>query len=130
MKSCLSSILFIVFINSVAVAQEVQSPIVKFLIKRGYNFPDSARKNSTPLSLRKWPDTLFYNTMYKSPLLGSLNIPISFSNIEFTRGQYVVSPTVSLGIGYTWFFGNFTFNENDKITVYPTFFFGLIANAG
>lgn len=124
-------ILYVLFFAaSVASSQEVKSPIVHFLKKRGYIFPDSSKRNNLYSRSSQWPDTMYYNTMYKSAVLGSINIPISFSNIEFTNGQYVISPTVSLGLGYTWFFGDFTFNENDKITVYPTFFFGLIADAG
>jgi len=122
-------ILFLFIIATIA-AQEKASPIVKFLLRRGYTFSDSAKGNKHLDSLKQWPDTLYYNTMYKSALMGSATIPISFSNIEFSNGNYLVSPTVSLGFGYTWFLGDFIFNENDKITVDPTLFFGLIANAG
>jgi hypothetical protein len=129
MKSLLLALL--VFASSIVVAQEENnSPIVKFLIKRGYIFPDSLKGRVLPDSLKQWPDTLYYNTAYKSTLLGSMTIPISFSSIEITKGNYVVSPTVSLGVGYTWFWGDFIFNENDKVTVDPSVFFGLIANAG
>jgi len=62
--------------------------------------------------------------------LGSPTIPISFSKIELINGKYEVTPTVSIGFGYTWFTGKFIFNENDKITIDPVFFFGLIADAG
>jgi len=118
------------FTISIAKGQEDESPLMQFLSRRGYVFPGSTHKSILSDSLKQWPDTLFYNTPYKSTLLGSMTIPISFSNIEISKGNYLVSPTVSLGIGYTWFWGDFIFNENDKITVDPTAFFGLIANAG
>ncbi len=128
------SLLFFVLLFSsyVVVAQTSssnQSPLIKFLYKRGYRFPDSTSKN-IPDSLKKWPDTLYYNTVYKSALLGSPTIPIPVSSVEYINGQYSVSPTISLGYGYTWFFGDFIFNENDKITVDPIFFFGIIGDAG
>jgi hypothetical protein len=66
--------------------------------------------------------------VYKPQLLGSATIPISFSRIEMIDGKYEVSPTLSIGYGYTWFTGDFIFNENDKITVDPGFFFGLVAD--
>jgi len=133
MKSVLLFLWFSLFFISVCNGQDLftldQRPIPHFLTKRGYVFPDSV-KGSQPSSNRQWPDSLYYNTVYKSKLMGSLTVPISFSNIELNHGNYVVSPTISLGLGYTWFFGDFIFNENDKITVDPTFYFGLIANAG
>jgi len=107
---------------------EDKSPIVQFLIKRGYTFPDSIRQSSLPDSLQKWPDTVFYNTVYKARLLGSPTIPFSFSRIEYVNGNYQVTPTLSIGYGYTWFTGDFILNENDKITVDPGFFFGLVSD--
>ena len=114
----------------ISFGQEDKSPIVKFITKRGYQFPTTLNNGNIPDSIKKWPDTLYYNTVYKAKLLGSPTIPISFSKIEYVNGKYEVSPTISIGYGYTWFFGDFIFNENDKITVDPTFFFGLIANIG
>jgi hypothetical protein len=110
-------------------AQEEKSPITQYLYKRNYQFPDSTRP-AIPDSLKKWPDTLFYNTIYKARLLGSPTIPISFSRIENVNGNYVVTPTIAIGYGYTWFYGDFIFNENDKITINPTVSFGLIADIG
>jgi hypothetical protein len=133
MKAVLLLIGFCFLLIRGATGQELfnpeKRPIPEFLDKRGYIFPDSMKAKHLAES-KQWPDTLYYNTAYKSKLLGSLTVPISFSNIELNHGNYVVSPTISLGIGYTWFFGDFIFNENDKITVDPTFYFGLIANAG
>jgi hypothetical protein len=117
-------------ISGFAIGQATKSPIVQFLTARQYTFPDSSVKNNIYDTLRKWPDTLYYNTVYKAHLLGSATVPISFSSIELAKGNYEVSPTVGIGFGYTWFLGDFIFNENDKITIEPTFFFGLIANAG
>src|SRR5581483_12007487 len=113
MKHSFRLLIVLLFVSSITVGQEVKSPLVHFLKKRGYTFPDSLKKYPSQHRLCHWPDTLYYNTMYKSALLGSINIPISFSNIEFINNQYVVNPTVSIGLGYTWFFGGFTFNEND-----------------
>jgi hypothetical protein len=116
--------------GSVVNAQENEkSPIVKYLFKRGYHFPGPER-DALPDSMKKWPDTVYYNTPYKATLLGSPTIPISFSRIEYVKGKYQVSPSISIGYGYTWFTGDFIFNENDKITIDPTFFFGLIADVG
>lgn len=127
----MKKLLFIsIFISSIAIGQDTVSPIVTFLKARQYIFPDSLRGRKIPDSIKKWPDTLYYNTAYKAKFLGSVTIPISFSSIELAKGNYVVSPTVGLGVGYTWFFGDFIFNEDDKITVDPTFFFGLLADAG
>jgi len=120
--------LFVTLSYSNAIGQESESPIVRYLIKRGYRFPDTS-KGAYHDTAKKWPDTLYYNTVYKARLFGSPTIPIPFSSIEYVNGQYDVSPTISLGYGYTWFFGDFIFNENDKITVDPIFFFGLIGDA-
>jgi hypothetical protein len=109
-------------------AQENKNPVVQFLLKRGYTFPDSVRQSELPDSLRKWPDTVFYNTTYKSKLLGTPTIPFSFSRLELVDGKYQLSPTISLGYGYAWFFGKFIFTETDKVLVEPTFFFGAIGD--
>ena len=93
-------------------------------------FPDSSAQKKFPDSLQKWPDTLYYNTVYVPRLSGSPTIPISFSRIEYTDGKYQVSPTISIGYGYTWFTGDFIFNENDKILINPKLFFGLVADVG
>ena len=130
MKPVLFLCAFLVFASSAIIGQNDQGPITKFLLKKGYQFPDSSKGYINPAKAKKWPDTLYYNTAYKSDLMGSITIPISFSSIEIAKGNYEVSPTVSLGLGYTWFWGDFIFNENDKITVDPKVFFGLIANAG
>jgi len=111
-------------------AQNEKSPIAKFLFKRGYTFPDSTSHKIVKDSLQKWPHTLYYNTVYVARLLGSPTIPISFSRIEFINGKYEVSPTISIGYGYTWFTGNFIFNENDKITIDPKLFFGVVGDVG
>ncbi len=117
-------------ISLISFGQVEKSPIVKFLTMRGYQFQSTLNNQIIPDSLKKWPDTLYYNTVYKAKLFGSPTIPISFSKIEYVNGKYEVSPTISIGYGYTWFFGDFIFNENDKITVDPTFFFGLITDIG
>lgn len=129
MKKIFLSIIFSLIISS-AFAQEEKSPIAHFLNKRGYEFPDTSTTLNVPDSLKKWPDTLYYNTVYKARLLGSPTIPISFSRIEYVDGKYQVSPTISVGYGYTWFLGDFIFNENDKITIDPTFYFGLVSEVG
>jgi hypothetical protein len=115
MKSIFTILCFLAFAISTATGQDERNPIAKFLTKRGYTFPDSAKKNSTSGRESQWPDTLYYNTMYKAKLMGSLTIPITFSSIEITNGDAVVSPNVSLGLGYTWFYGDFIFNEHEKL---------------
>jgi hypothetical protein len=127
-------ILYLLFGSlSIITAQIDESPITKFLIKRGYRFPPSL-KNNRPDSVQQWPDTLYYNTVYKSKLLGSITIPFLNSGIEIKggipSGNYSVTPTIGIGVGYTWFWGDFIFNENDKITVDPKVFFGLAATTG
>ena len=129
MKVTLLSIICLVII-SIAFGQEEKSPTVKFLNKRGYQFPDSSITQNIPENDKKWPDTVYYNTVYKARLLGSPTIPLSFSKIEHINGKYIVTPSISIGYGYTWFFGDFIFNEDDKITIDPTFFFGLIGDVG
>jgi hypothetical protein len=130
MKSLLGTMLLFILSCSFAMGQDLRSPNSKFLTKRGYTFPDSANKNTQAFGDRQWPDTLYYSTMYKSRLLGSLTIPITFNSLHLSNGEGIVSPNVSLGLGYTWFYGDFIFNEDDKMTVDPTFFFGLLADAG
>ncbi len=109
---------------------ETLSPTVQFLIKRQYTFPDSLEERTLPDSLQKWPDTLYYNTVYVAKILGSPSIPLSFSKIELQDGKYQVTPTISIGYGYTWFTGEFIFNETDKITINPKIFFGLAGALG
>ena len=117
------------FMISVAIGQAEKSPTAKFLYKRGYTFPGDSK--STAKRTDKWPDTLYYNTTYKTKLLGSPTIPITFSQVQFINSsQYGITPSISIGYGYTWFFGRFIFSENDKIIVDPTIFFGLVANIG
>ncbi len=128
MKSNLFSLFFLILFFSEIKAQEEKSPTAQFLHKWGYIFPDSTGKYDEPDSTDKWPDTLYFNTVYKSKLLGSPTIPISFSRIELVDGKYQVSPTISLGYGYTWFTGTFVFNETDKIMVDPHFYFGAAAD--
>ncbi|HTB05385.1 MAG TPA: hypothetical protein VK806_00435, partial [Bacteroidia bacterium] len=123
-------LILFVFVSSIAIGQDTINPITKFLIDRKYTFPDSLGIRRIPDSIKKWPDTLYYNTPYKAKLLGSFSIPISFSSTELAKGNLVVSPTVGIGIGYTWFFGDFIFHEDDKVTVDPTFFFGVMTDAG
>ena len=130
LKVCLLFLLFNVLASSIATGQDDRNPIAKFLAKRGYTFPDSIRKTGMPKNFPQWPDVLYYNTTYKAKLLGSFTIPITFSSIEITSGKAIVSPNLSLGIGYTWFYGDFIFNENEKISIDPTFFFGVLGDAG
>ena len=130
MKAIYLLVFSAIFIAEIADAQEEKSPTVKFLIKRGYIFRDSTTINNRASSLLKWPDTLYYNTSYRATLLGSPTVPISFSKVVLVDGKFLVVPTISIGVGYTWFVGKFIFNENDKITIDPVFFFGLLADIG
>ncbi len=106
--------------------KDEKSPTAKFLYKRGYTYPGAIRRDSSRVN--NWPDTLFYNTTYRPKLMGSPTIPITFSRVEVIDGKYQVTPTIGIGLGYTWFFGDFIFSENDRIIVVPTFFFGLVAD--
>src|SRR5688500_17709349 len=76
---------------------EEKSPTARYLLTRGYIFPDSVVADSQ--KIKRWPDTLYYNTTYVAKLLGSPTIPVSFSRIEYVDGKYQVSPTISLGLG-------------------------------
>lgn len=126
----LINILTIFFMGKfVNVYGQEKSPTYNFLINRGYHFPGSTDYES--LSQQgNWPDTLYYNTIYKAKLLGSWTIPFSLTKIEWSDGNFQVSPTIAGGFGYTWFIGDFIFNETDRITVNQTLFFGLFANVG
>ena len=130
MKYLLLFLSFSMIVTSCITEKDTRNPNTKFLTKRGYTFPDSTKDSSLSDKSIQWPDTLFYNTMYKARMMGSLTIPITFSSIEINNGDAIVSPNVSLGLGYTWFYGDFVFNEDDKMTVSPTFFFGVLGDAG
>ncbi len=130
MKALLLLICFSIVVISAGSAQNGSSPTVQFLNKRGYKFPGDTTKKPQPDSLKKWPDTLYYNTIYKPHLMGSPTIPISFSKIDYVNGAYVLTPTISVGYGYTWFFGTMMFTEYDELVVDPTFFFGVIGDFG
>jgi hypothetical protein len=111
-------------------SQDEKSPTVKFLNNRGYYFSDTTKTGKISISHRRWPDTLYYNTIYKASILGSPTFPFSFSKIERKDGKFQVSPTISGGIGYTLFWGDFIFNETDKITIDQIASIGLLAEAG
>jgi hypothetical protein len=130
MKSFFTIFCFLLFSVSIVTAQDDRSPISIFLTKRGYTFPDSTKKKNLSGKVSQWPDTLYYNTLYKCRIMGSLTVPITFTSIELTNGDALITPNISLGLGYTWFYGNFMFNEDDKITVFPTFFMGILGDAG
>jgi len=123
-------VIVLIFSSSYAIGQDTRNPISKFLDKRGYTFPDSAKNPIQPDIQNKWPDTLYYYTAYKSKLMGSFTVPITFSSIKIANGEALTSPNISLGLGYTWFYGDFIFEEDDKILVDPTFFFGVLGDAG
>ena len=133
MKKYIFVYILFLFVGKIVSAQDSlvdKSPTVVFLFKRGYTFPDSSNKKKTVAPVRNWPDSLYYNTVYISRLLGSPTVPISFSRIEYVDGKYQVSPTISIGYGYTWFTGDFIFSESDKIIINPKFFFGIVGDIG
>jgi hypothetical protein len=68
---------------------------------------------------------IHHNASYRSKLMGSPTIPISFSKIEVVNGNYQVTPSINIGYGNTWFTGKFIFIANDKTTIDPVLFFGL-----
>ena len=131
MKSRLLIFFYALLFYSVSSAQvEEKTPIVEYLYKRGYNFPVSGKEDTIPDSMKQWPDSVYYNTAYHATLLGTPVIPLSFTRIVYVNGKYQVSPSISIGYGYSWFVGDFIFNENDKISVDPKIFFGPMADVG
>lgn len=124
MKKIFTFLLFLACSISIINAQQDKSPLFKFLHKRGYRFAgaDSLGKND------QWPDTIYYNTIYKAPLLGSPTIPFSFSSIDFNSGNFALNSAIKLGYGYTWFLGDFTFNEDDEVSIRQSFSFGVDAD--
>jgi hypothetical protein len=58
------------------------------------------------------------------------SVPINFSKMDIKDGKAKIGPAMTIGYGYTWFFGNFTMNENQTINADPKFTFGLAADAG
>jgi hypothetical protein len=127
MKRTITFVAVLFIAISISRGQDDKSPTVKFLNKRGYYFQ---KNNSLPDSLKQWPDTLYYNTSYKAKLLGTPTIPISCERVELVNGVYQLIPSLNLGFGYTWFFGDFIFSENDKIIIDPGFSFGVMGNIG
>ena len=110
--------------------EEAKNPTAAFLEKRGYTFlPPNAPQNVSEHE-GKWPEKVYYNTEYKARLLGSPTVPYSFAKIERNNGQFQVSPVISAGLGYTFFFGDFIFQETDKITIDQNFCFGAVALFG
>src|SRR5205823_1153244 len=109
MKIAISFLIILSILTFSAKGQQEESPTVHFLKKRGYAF-QHAYIDTVNGGVQKWPDTLYYNTVYHPRLMGSPTIPISFSKIEVVNGQYEVSPTISIGYGYEWFWGDFIFN--------------------
>jgi len=133
MKQTLLIFATVIFSISITKGQDTVNPLTEFLLKRGYTFPGTP--NPVPDSLRQWPDTLYYNTTYKSKLMGSVTIPFYFSLVNLhthgiTDASFTLTSTVNIGIGYTWFWGDFIFGEDDKVTVNPSVYFGLMANTG
>jgi len=85
-REALLFLMLSLFVISAAMGQaEEKGPTAKFLHKRGYVFPGDTK--STAKKTDKWPDTLHYNTTYKTRLLGSPTIPITFSRAELINGQ-------------------------------------------
>lgn len=124
MKKTLSIIVIVLCAISISCAQQDKSPLFKFLHKRGYRFAGTDTTGKSD----QWPDTIYYNTIYKAPLLGSPTIPFSFSSIDFNSGNFALNSAIKLGYGYTWFLGDFTFNEDDEITIRQSFSFGVDAD--
>ncbi|MCX6257423.1 MAG: hypothetical protein NTW49_05945 [Bacteroidia bacterium] len=127
MKRTVFLLVLSVIVTTLIFGQDQKSPNYKFLIKRGYVFPGTLKQSQVISQETQWPDSLFYNTVYSATLLGSPTIPISFDRIEFKNGDYSIGSSLSLGYGYTWFLGDLTFNENGKMTIDPSFFFGFFA---
>jgi hypothetical protein len=123
MKSILSFTIIITLAITSIHAQQDKSPLFRFLKKRGYQFhPTDSLKND------QFPDTLYYNTIYKAPLLGSPTIPFSFSSINFSNKNFTLNSVLKFGYGYTWFVGDFVFTEDDEISIRQAFSFGIDAD--
>ena len=110
--------------------QKEVRPTVTFLQKHGYVFPPEGAPPAVIVPQTKWPETVYYNTEYKSPLLGSFTVPYSFAKIERNNGKFQVSPVISLGLGYNFFVGDFIFGENDRIITDQSLCFGPVVLAG
>jgi hypothetical protein len=124
MKTVLFSLIIAVFTIINANAQQDKSPLFKFLKRRGYHFltiSDTSKND-------QFPDTIYYNTIYKAPLLGSPTIPFSFSSIDLSNPNFSLNTILKLGYGYTWFLGDFVFTEDDEIRIRQTFSFGVEAD--
>jgi hypothetical protein len=128
MKKIISILILVVLSTTAMNAQEKQSNISKFLNRQNLNQQKALGTDVD--SSAQWPATLYYNTKYTASLLGSSTIPITFSRLEFKDGDYKLGSSLSLGYGYTWFLGDFVFNESDMIIIDPQFFFGLAADIG
>src|SRR5665213_123166 len=127
MKRTITFVIVLLIASTISKGQDDKSPTVQFLNKKGYFFEKNI---SLPDSIKRWPDTLYYNTAYKAKFLGSPTIPISFERVERVNGVYQLIPSLNLGFGYAWFFGDFIFSENDKIIIDPGFSFGVMGNIG
>ncbi|NPV01493.1 MAG: hypothetical protein HPY53_08945 [Brevinematales bacterium] len=80
----------------------------------------------------KWPKVLYYNTPYCGGLLGTPTIPISFSRLVYSPDtkELYLEPSFSIGVGYTFFTGEFYFTEDNKININPYFLFGFSLDIG
>jgi hypothetical protein len=70
---------------------------------------------------------MYYNTAYTSPIMGTPSIPVTFNRIDYKDGRASQGATLSLGLGYTLFFGSFTIEEDGSFKVDPQILFGVAA---
>lgn len=123
-------ILILIIRPDILYSQDEKSPTVEFLNKRGYFFSDTTETGKISTVQKRWPDTLYYLTLYKASILGSPTFPMTFSKIERNDDKFQVSPAISGGIGYAFFFGDFIFTQIDKIQVNQTVSFGPLFEIG
>jgi len=130
MKRFVASMLLVLFIVVPATSQDetkrIESDSAKFMRINGIV------PGAKGFAGSKFPEALYYNIPYYGGLLGSPYIPISFSRViwNITDKNISLEPNLSIGGGYTFFFGDFSFTEDGKIKINPYFLFGPAFNIG
>jgi hypothetical protein len=111
-------------------SQENQTASEKFLSRYYSISTDTTRELKYFSAIKsandpKWPSTMYYNTEYTAGLFGTPTIPITFNRLQIKDGKAQLGTSISMGVGYTWFFGDFTFLEDGSIKVDHQFLLGI-----
>jgi hypothetical protein len=145
MKTIYCLVLFMILYVSYALGQDLeeqaQTPTARFLLDEKFDGSDSVyRSKNTKFHKEqfiaeesgntKWPEKLFLNVKYSGGLIGNTVIPVKFSCLEIANGKASIGLQFSLGLGYAWTLGDFTFVEDGEIKISSKFFFGAAAGAG